>query len=144
MVKNWEKEKLLFTSKFSFSHSIFKSLVLQTSKKDGLFGKGLTDDRSILSIQYNQEISQLINQMIDKVFTSIAVDSVDMEMLSHDEGGRETTAENPHLSANMNNGSLQGYSSIETLLMNIQGLLKVAGENARQQERQIGKETYIS
>ena len=37
----WEKEKLLVTSKFSFSHSVFKRLVLQTRKNLGLFGKGL-------------------------------------------------------------------------------------------------------
>ena len=38
----WEKEKLLITSNFSFSHSVFKRLVLQTHKNQGLFGKGLT------------------------------------------------------------------------------------------------------
>ena len=30
-------------SNFSFSHSVFKRLVQQTSKNQGLFGKGLTD-----------------------------------------------------------------------------------------------------
>ena len=38
----WEKEKLLVTSNFAFSHSVFKSSVLQTQKTQGLFGKGLT------------------------------------------------------------------------------------------------------
>ena len=38
----WEKEKLLVMSNFSFSHSVFKRLVLQTRKNQGLFGKGLT------------------------------------------------------------------------------------------------------
>ena len=38
----WEKEKLLVTSNFSFSHSVFKRLVQKTRKKQGLFGKGLT------------------------------------------------------------------------------------------------------
>ena len=39
----WEKEKLLITSNFSFFHSVFKRLVLQTQKKkQDLFGKGLT------------------------------------------------------------------------------------------------------
>ena len=38
----WEKEKLLVTSNFSFSYSVFKRLVLQTHKNQGLFGKGLT------------------------------------------------------------------------------------------------------
>ena len=32
----WEKEKLLITSNFSFSHSVFKRLLLQTRKKPGL------------------------------------------------------------------------------------------------------------
>ena len=37
----WEKEKLLVTSNFSFSHSVFQRLLLQTRKNQGLFGKGL-------------------------------------------------------------------------------------------------------
>ena len=37
----WEKEKLLVTSNFSFSHCVFKRLVMQTHKNQGLFGKGL-------------------------------------------------------------------------------------------------------
>ena len=37
----WEKEKLLVSSNFSFSHSVFRRLVLQTGKNKGLFGKGL-------------------------------------------------------------------------------------------------------
>ena len=37
----WEKEKLLVLSNFSFSQSVFKRLVQQTSKNQGLFGKGL-------------------------------------------------------------------------------------------------------
>ena len=36
------KEKLLVTSNFSFSRSVFKRLVVQTRKTQGLFGKGLT------------------------------------------------------------------------------------------------------
>ena len=39
----WEKEKLLVTSNFSFSRSVFKRLVLQTRKNQGLFGKGLKE-----------------------------------------------------------------------------------------------------
>ena len=31
----WEKEKLLVTSNFSISHSVFKRLVLQTRQKPG-------------------------------------------------------------------------------------------------------------
>ena len=39
--KHWAKEKLLFMSNFSFSHSVFKRLVLQTRKNQGMFWKGL-------------------------------------------------------------------------------------------------------
>ena len=35
------KEKLPVMSNFSFSYSVFKRLVLQTHKNQGLFGKGL-------------------------------------------------------------------------------------------------------
>lgn len=38
------------------------------------------------------------------------------------------------------NGQDPSLSSTETLLRNIQGLLKVAADNARQQERQISFE----
>ena len=37
----WEKEKLHVPSNF-LSHIVFKRLVLQTRKNQGLFGKGLT------------------------------------------------------------------------------------------------------
>ena len=37
----WEKEKLLVTSNFSFSHSVFKRLVSQGHKKVSLCGNGL-------------------------------------------------------------------------------------------------------
>ena len=37
----WEQEKLLVTSNFSFSHSVFERFALQTRKNQGLFGKGL-------------------------------------------------------------------------------------------------------
>ena len=39
--KNWEREKLLMTSNFSFSNSVFKRLLLQAGKNQGLFGRGL-------------------------------------------------------------------------------------------------------
>ena len=39
----WEKEKLLVTSNFSFSYSVFERLVLRTRKNQGLFGKGLKE-----------------------------------------------------------------------------------------------------
>ena len=37
----YKKEKLLFTNNFSFFHGLFKRLVLQTRKNQGLFGRGL-------------------------------------------------------------------------------------------------------
>ena len=46
--KHWEKEKLLITSNFSFSHSVYKRLVLQTCKSKGLYGNGLKTQRGIL------------------------------------------------------------------------------------------------
>ena len=42
MIENTVGEgELLVTSNFSFSHSIFKTLELQTRLNQGLFGKGL-------------------------------------------------------------------------------------------------------
>ena len=41
--KHWVKEKLLITSNFSFSHSVFKTLVLQTRKTRACLGKGSKD-----------------------------------------------------------------------------------------------------
>ena len=41
-----EKEKVLLMSNFSFSHSVFKRLILQTRKNQGFFGKGLIDQIS--------------------------------------------------------------------------------------------------
>ena len=38
----WEKEKLLVTSKFSFSHSVFKRNVLQDMQKQGLVWEWVT------------------------------------------------------------------------------------------------------
>ena len=44
----WEKEKLLVTSNFSFSRSVFKKPVLQTRENQGLIGKGLKTEGFIL------------------------------------------------------------------------------------------------
>ena len=41
----WEKEKLLVTSNFSFYHSVFKRLVLQTCKKPGLVWERVKDKK---------------------------------------------------------------------------------------------------
>lgn len=47
---------------------------------------------------------------------------------------------NPMSSSNVNEEPEQNLSSTETLLRNIQNLIKVATENARQQERQTSYE----
>ena len=49
----WEKEKLPITSNFSFSHSVFKRLVLQTCKKSGLVWEKVKQNRYILVSFYN-------------------------------------------------------------------------------------------
>ena len=40
----WEKEILLVTSNFSFSHSVFKRLVSQERQKVSLYGNGLNNE----------------------------------------------------------------------------------------------------
>ena len=58
--KHWKKEKLLVTSNFSFSHSVFERLVLHTHKNQGLFGKGLKrDDSQTNSQTYSKVQSSL-------------------------------------------------------------------------------------
>ena len=47
----WEKEKLFITSNFSFFHSVFERLVLQTHKNQGLFGKGLISTKKIKTVK---------------------------------------------------------------------------------------------
>ena len=67
----WEKEKFLITSSFSFSHSVFKRLVLQTRKHKGLFGKGqilvnLTENSKFVS-----EMSETLWEKEKMLVTSI-------------------------------------------------------------------------
>ena len=45
----WEKEKLLITSNFSFSHSVFKRLVSQGRQNVSLCGNGLNYDLQTMS-----------------------------------------------------------------------------------------------
>ena len=54
-----EKEKLLVTSNFSFSHSVFKRLVLQTSRNQGLFGKGLMNKNFSLETPGDSRVEYL-------------------------------------------------------------------------------------
>uniref|UniRef100_T1J4P8 Uncharacterized protein n=1 Tax=Strigamia maritima TaxID=126957 RepID=T1J4P8_STRMM len=55
-------------------------------------------------------------------------------------GDRTTSAQNLTYASLLGGDGSSGISSTETLLRNIQGLLKVAADNARQQERQINYE----
>ena len=55
----WEKEKLLVTSNFSFFHSVFKRLVLQTGKNQGLFGKWLSCINGFLAIKREVQRGEL-------------------------------------------------------------------------------------
>ena len=72
--KQWEKEKLLITSNFSFSYGVFKRLVMQTRKNRGLFGKGLTDYLFIIVLQKYRLVwieriyTQLFNCLPDDKF----------------------------------------------------------------------------
>ena len=45
-----KKEKLFVMSNFPFSHSVFKRLVLQTCKNQGLFGKQLNITNLVISV----------------------------------------------------------------------------------------------
>ena len=47
----WEKEKMLDTTNFSFSHSVFKRLVQQTRKNRSVSGKRLNKVYFSLSLQ---------------------------------------------------------------------------------------------
>ena len=52
-----EKEKLLISSNYSFSQGVFKRLVLQTRKNQGLFGKGLSVYHKILCLSNPREVT---------------------------------------------------------------------------------------
>ena len=56
----WEKEKLLITCNFSFSYSVFKRLVLQTRKNQGLFRKGSNVLKSIVGKGENASYQHFI------------------------------------------------------------------------------------
>ena len=68
----WEKEKLLATSNFYFSHSVFKRLVLNTRENQGLFGKRLKlFAPNILNIVQFLDFSHLYNPTKINVFRGI-------------------------------------------------------------------------
>ena len=50
---NFKLDELLVTSNFSFSHSVFKRLVLQTRKKQGLVWERVTfADNNLMLLKY--------------------------------------------------------------------------------------------
>ena len=56
----WEKEKMLVTSNFSFSHSVFKRLVSQGRQKVSVCGNGLKNTHKLLSvIAFNMKQSEI-------------------------------------------------------------------------------------
>ena len=68
----WEKEKLLVTSNFSFSHSVFKIVVLQTRKNQGLLGKGLNGKLDIdKTIEFSLKIWKTLLVKEKMLVTSI-------------------------------------------------------------------------
>ena len=60
----WEQEKLLVTSNFFFSHSVFKRLVLQTRKNQGLFGKGVKVNETLHSNGLKTHKKKALNNTI--------------------------------------------------------------------------------
>ena len=68
----WEKEKLLVTSNFSFSHSVFKRLVQQTRKNQGLFGKGLKEfQESLDRCTDHRDITEILLKTALNIIQSI-------------------------------------------------------------------------
>ena len=75
----WEKEKLLITSNFSFSHSVLKRLVRPTRKNQGLFGKGLLYDKSlnvtilkaVADDNLTRSIARMTVSLIDRVENTV-------------------------------------------------------------------------
>ena len=73
--KHWEKEKLLVTSNFSFFHSVFNRLLLQTLNNQGLFGKGLRKlDRNDAAMALFRDCSK--NFIPIKNVVAIAVETI--------------------------------------------------------------------
>ena len=74
----WEKEKLLVTSNFSFSRSVFKGLVMQTRKNQGLFGKGLICRNYFM---LSGRISRNIGENIFQSYTGATSENTDFHVL---------------------------------------------------------------
>ena len=62
----WEKEKLLVTSNFSFSHSVFRRLIPQTHENQGLLGKGVMTE-----LGWSLDLHKIFE--LQKVFTHVTL-----------------------------------------------------------------------
>ena len=61
------KVKLLVSSNFSFSHSVFKRLVLQTRKNKGLFVKGLMVYNELDTMSIKPFVKKGLNTFVKKI-----------------------------------------------------------------------------
>ena len=64
-------EKLLITSNFSFSYSVFKGLRLQTGKNQGLFGKGLKEINHLSHLNTHTKKKTSENKLILTFFSGL-------------------------------------------------------------------------
>jgi len=88
-----------------------------------------------------------INEDLDEDSEDDKDDDDDMDdsdappsMANSEQADKMAASSHPYQASQMLNSETTGISSVETLLMNIQGLLKVASENARHRERQMNYE----
>ena len=65
----WEKVKLLVMSNFFFSHSVFKRLVLETHKNQGLLGKALNELKTVDGNYINYECVGAKLVPVSKLYT---------------------------------------------------------------------------
>lgn len=98
-------------------------------------GKDLTNNKS--DDELDDEDDRLSDDERDEDLDN-SHDESDVGALS--ENGDKTVTQSNGFSNPLLNGETASISSIETLLLNIQGLLKVAAENARHHERQLSYE----
>ena len=75
----WEKEKLLGTSNFSFSHTVFKSLALQTRENQGLCGKGLRQALQSMTSSYAKNSKTWPNEnVLDRYFLTNSIEWIQL------------------------------------------------------------------
>ena len=75
----WKKEKLFTTSNFSFSHSFFIRLVRQTCTNQGLYGKGLTNDKTLDQSKLEPSAGDKINMSQNRNFELGRIENIVMK-----------------------------------------------------------------